>query len=288
MAPPAAWQEYASQKIQAILDDPHTQMLVRGLEEEPEGLIAWSYLPWDSRQFGFPAARIEFLTGEGTESLLRACLEQAQGRGIRHLIARPLAADLDVITALTRAGFEFLDGIQTFSSPCRGAGFSPRGALAPPVRLFDTADLPQVLEIARTAYTCDRFHRDCALPAAVADRVNQTWVRNSCLGVGADAVLVAGGAGEVQGFVTCKVDPDSGPILGVSLGTIGMVATSVRARRRGLARALTEAALEWFESRGVGIVEVGTQLANVPAARLYESCGFRQVRSALTLRRLLE
>jgi ribosomal protein S18 acetylase RimI-like enzyme len=55
-----------------------------------------------------------------------------------------------------------------------------------------------------------------------------------------------------------------------------------------VAKALTYSALDWFRDQGVDIVEVGTQLRNIAASRLYESCGFRLVASSLSLRRWID
>jgi RimJ/RimL family protein N-acetyltransferase len=45
--------------------------------------------------------------------------------------------------------------------------------------------------------------------------------------------------------------------------------------------------LRWFATHGMETVEVGTQLRNIPAARLYESLGFRLAGASLTLRKIL-
>ena len=66
------------------------------------------------------------------------------------------------------------------------------------------------------------------------------------------------------------------------------MATALDARGRGIAKATTYGALDWFREQGVDIVEVGTQLRNIPASRLYEACGFRLVASSLSLRKWIE
>jgi hypothetical protein len=54
-----------------------------------------------------------------------------------------------------------------------------------------------------------------------------------------------------------------------------------------VARLLTIAALRWFRQARCQWVEVGTQLANIHASRVYQAAGFRLVRSSLTFRKLL-
>jgi ribosomal protein S18 acetylase RimI-like enzyme len=259
-----------------------------------EAIGCWTPLAWDSGQFGFPAARVDVLVAAGDyggalqhkRQLLEALLDGCRRAGIRHLVGRVDCGDFSSIHALECAGFELIDGIQTLALrlPCP---LPEVRAEALEVRLFRDEDLEQVLTIARSSYIFDRFHADSAISPETADAVNEAWVRDSCAGKAAEAVLVAAQGDTVLGYVSCKIDGQTEPALGVLLGTIVMVATSQQARARGVARATTFAALEWFAAQGVGIVEVGTQLRNIPAGRLYESCGFRLVRSSLTLRKLL-
>jgi GNAT superfamily N-acetyltransferase len=247
-------------------------------------IAAGSILDWDSRMFGFTAARLDRftatgpLTGEGLQTVLSAFLEKCRERGVQHLIARVGAEELDAIHALERNEFEMLDGVQTFSM---------RLELRPPdplagdftIRLSERGDEEQVAAIARTAYVYDRFHADSMLSAEQADRVHEEWMRNSCRGLAADAVFVAVSGDRVLGYVTCKIDRDT------PAGVIVLVATLKEFRGRGIARQTTQRALQWFWDQNVRIVEVGTQLRNVEAGRVYENAGFRLTNVSLTFRR---
>jgi GNAT superfamily N-acetyltransferase len=254
-----------------------------------DGIACWSPLPWDSRMYGFPAARLDLAVAVDSASrreLVAQLLVSAAGRGIRHMIARIDAGDIALAGTLAHAGFTLIDGIQTFSLSLPAAAPAPLGD-GVRTRLFQPDDLDQILALARTAYVFDRFHADDAIDGPTADRMNEEWVRNSCSGHAADAVLVAVSGSEVLSYVTCRMDRDCLPALGFSVGTIVLVATAARARRQGAASACTRAAIEWFQSQGAGVVQVGTQLRNIPAARLYERCGFRIAANSLTWRILL-
>ena len=120
-----------------------------------------------------------------------------------------------------------------------------------------------------------------------ADELYAAWIRNSCAGIGADAVILAEDSQSLLGYVTCKLQSDTKVYLGKLIGTIGLVATAAHARGRGVAGSATLAALRWFHQQGADIVEVGTQLRNIPASRLYQTCGFRLVGSSISLRKLL-
>jgi dTDP-4-amino-4,6-dideoxy-D-galactose acyltransferase len=258
----------------------------RRLGDSPnvEGLIAWSPLEWDSEQFGFPAGRIDLLLASGDyhaatrikSQLLAEALEECRESGIRHVTARANAAEFSSIHAFERTGFQTIDQILTFGIRLDHARERNPGDC---VELFKPEHLEGILAIARTAYRFDRFHADPSLPGGAADRLHETWMRNSCLHGGADAVFVATIEGRVASYVTVKMDG--------LLATIVLVATAEWARGKGMARAATFGALEWCRKQGVAAVQVGTQLRNVAASRLYEDCGFRFIGGSLTLRKLL-
>ena len=275
----------------SIEADGYSALWVRG----PDGALAlavWTRLGWDSERLGYGAGWLHYLVAAGDyqqrwdleESLLKAVLENCARQGIRHLSARVSALDLITIHLLEQYGFAIMDGILTFSLDIHDGCF-PTEFEGLSVRLSQLEDIEQIKEIARTSYVHDRFHSDPLIPKEVADNIYAEWMENSCLGKVADAVIVAERDGCVLSYATCKVDHQATEYLGFGIGTIVLVATATEARGQGLARATTYGALNWFRQHGVQIVEVGTQLQNIPAARLYESCGFKLVASSLSLRK---
>lgn len=284
-----------SLRVHNLLMRESTHRIWRRNDSEITGLACWTELAWDSEQFGFPAARMDMLVSTGARNeaaviksdLVSETVLACGSRGICHITARVDAADLTSIEALRKNDFDLIDGIQTFSlsiPPAAKFNTEPRSF---DLRLYRETDLPQVRELARTAYIHDRFHADSALDTETADRVNETWVVNSCLGHIADAVIIASDGDRVLGYVTCRIDKEATRVLGIGCGEIGMVATAAVARNSGVASAATLAALEWFSLQGVSFIEVGTQLRNIAAARLYERCGFRLAAASLTWRRIV-
>ena len=53
------------------------------------------------------------------------------------------------------------------------------------------------------------------------------------------------------------------------------LAVDARRRRAGVGRALMSRAVAWTRERGLAVIRAETQNNNVPACKLYESCGFR-------------
>jgi ribosomal protein S18 acetylase RimI-like enzyme len=258
------------------------------------GLIVLQGLAWDSRQLGLSAGRIDYFASDPDlqpyavkNELLRRALEAAGEQKIQYLTARLDARDLSGVHVLEQSGFITVDGIVTFGrrAPSQPIEIQNQDIT---IRLATQADAEAAAEIARSAFIYDRFHADPAIPSDVADRLHFEWVRNSCSGVAADAVVLGFVGGELAGFVTCKIQSDSEKYLGEKIGTVVLVATREGYRGKGVAASLTAASVNWFATRGVTVIEVGTQLRNTPASRLYQRCGFEIVGASSSLRKFVE
>lgn len=279
------------ERFKSTLQNPHSAAWVSRCGKKVTGLVCLSMLPWDTEQLGLNAARIDtcLAVGEYTEqvrikaNLLTQALDSSGRCGVQYLSARLDAADFSGIHTLELAGFVVIDGLLTFTLDCPA---EPATGLDFDIRMAVPEDADRTAELAGRAYQYDRFHADPAVTAARADALYATWLRRSCLGQAADAVLVAEDREGLVGYVTCKLQQDTRIYLGELVGTIVLVATAARARRRGVGRAMTLAAVDWFRGQGASLVDVGTQLSNIPAARLYESCGFRLAGSSISLRKL--
>lgn len=255
----------------------------------------WTPLPWDSSHFGFPAGRLDFLVARGLAAkarplksdLVAALLRDCASQTVKHLTARVGAHDSTAIGALEAAGFEPVDGIQTFSFAPSTSFRREISSGSIRVGLCQAPDVAQVVELARTSFRLDRFHADPALGEGVADRLHADWVRNSCAGVAADAVFVARDGEKALGFCTIRIDHELWRLSGTKIATIVLVATDELARGRGIGRQLVQAAVNWSAAEGVALVQVGTQVRNTVAARLYESSGFEPMGASLTYRRIL-
>ncbi len=253
-----------------------------------QALAQWEFLPWDSEMLGFCAARICALyryhtpaAADSQQQILRHLLEEAQSQGVHYLVTRVPAGDIVTIQQLEALGFRVIDGIVTFGAAMSSVALEGAENVRPAV----PADIPVLRYIAGTSFRVDRFHSDPAISQETADEVQRVWIENSCRGM-ADAVLIAEADGKATGFTTLKVDRVAERTFGIKIGIIELVATSPNYRRRGQGRSLCLAALHWFRQAGCDWAEVGTQMGNIQAARLYQSVGFFSTATSLTLRRL--
>lgn len=261
---------------------------------QARGFACLTMLPWDSEQLGMRAARVDYLIAEGNygeqlhvkETLIEQILLEAHDRGVWHLSARIDASDLSALHALEGAGFITVDGILTIA-----LDLARQNSIEEPhdfqIRLATSADADRVADLARTAFVYDRFHADPFITPERANELHATWLRNSCTGEAADAVVLAEDHTDLLGFITCTLQHDTRKQLGRMVGTVVMVASAEGARGRGVAYATLMAALDWFREQGCEIVDSGTQARNIPCLGLFQKCGFRIVGSSISLRRLL-
>jgi|HubBroStandDraft_6_1064221.scaffolds.fasta_scaffold09020_2 ribosomal protein S18 acetylase RimI-like enzyme len=162
-------------------------------------------------------------------------------------------------------GFRTIDTALTFEASALTAP-----AADPRVRFACAEDRAAVAQLAGSAFVFSRFHLDPAIPTWLAHRVKAAWAENFFAGKRGDGMVVAEHAGTVAGFLQLLWSP--GDVL-----VIDLIAVAPRSARSGLARAM----IGFAAVNGVGdqrrprSFRVGTQAANTPSVRLYESLGFR-------------
>jgi dTDP-4-amino-4,6-dideoxy-D-galactose acyltransferase len=249
-------------------------------------------LKWDSMMLGFKTARLYRWGNLDVSKVDEKCLSSVdaycQREGIQYLVTRINAADTYSIHGLETQGYVMVDGILTYSLDISRDSEYRSNSDKFTVRILEEGDIQQVIGIAQNIYKYDRFHSDPAILSEKADKLHAEWLRNSCSGSVADKVIVSALDNNILGFVTCKIDRLSTQYLGLSIGTIVLVGVINNASGMGVGKEMTKFALEWFKRNNVGIVEVGTQLSNIRASRLYESCGFKLVNSNISFRKLIK
>lgn len=270
---------YESRARQGSIDALAEQTLLaqEGVAEvsaDASGAVFMFPAPWDSERLGMRVATLMPILAPGSEALALA-LTRARAHGYDYLFSRVDAMDDVAARALIAAGFRPLDAMVTFAADVNQGE---------PYELARTDEEDAIAAIARPSFMHDRFHDDPAIPRERADDVYEAWARNACRSTAADAVVVERSAAGIDGFVTVS-EVDTGE-MGLRLGRVGLVVTNGPMRGRGVASRVMRGTLTWAAERGLDLLEVGTQIANVPAMRLYISLGFAPVASHLSFRYL--
>lgn len=293
--PQEAIDAFALSRLRATVARPNVWTVVtRADDGRIRGLTTLEWLSWDSRMLGVSAARVDFaVTGDyvsrrqACETLLDAASSEARARKHEHLSVRVDAGDDAAIHALEAGGLLSVDALLTFE---RSVSAGPKIVVGSDPMLRDAReeDVSAIESIAAESFVDGRFHTDPSIPADVATSIYREWAAACCRRDAADAVIVAvGKSGQVEGFVACRMLPDTGVHLGRLTASIVLIATASVARGRGVGRQLVNAAFEWAGGCSAVTMQVGTQIRNTAAARLYEQCGFRLASGSQSFRSVI-
>jgi GNAT superfamily N-acetyltransferase len=235
--------------------------------------------PWLAGVFGCDVFRVAIAAApEGDASRPDGLLAAARG-GRAFFYAKVPTARVDVVKRLTAVGFSVVDVGVTFERAPGGA-LLPQAGAGPGVIIRDAApaDRDALLDCAGSCFVYSRFHLDPLVPRALADAIKREWVRSYLEGRRGDRLLTAERDGRAVGFLA-QLSADAGVR---PARVIDLVGVDRAHQGLGVGRAL----VDWFTRDSLGkcaVVRVGTQVANIPSIRIYESCGYRLVESAYVL-----
>lgn len=219
----------------------------------PQPLLASvTPLAWENAFFDINSGLLSF-GGEvpvTEESLQSFDLVQAK-------VATQQTAEIDALTAL---GFRLVEGEADFV-------LSVDSASRPAdIRIARAEHIPFLRKAASEAFAHSRFRAPWYKPGD-SGRFYAQWVENGVNGAFDHQCLLAlSPDGAIQGFVTLRELSDGS-------ARIGLLATLPEAQGLGVGQRLTAAACDWSRARRLSRLHVATQLANLPALRLYQRCG---------------
>ncbi|MEZ4441047.1 MAG: GNAT family N-acetyltransferase [Polyangiaceae bacterium] len=205
--------------------------------------------------------------GELAAVLGTKLLERTRDLGCRLLSFRADCKELGISWGFQRAGFVVADTNVQFRMHITDELLEPLRAPGQCCSAALPEDREAVLAMARI-FRSDHFHADQRVPRQRADDLYAQWVDNSLTGR-ADEVLVVRDEGTAIGFITCRLFSER--------GVIELVGASPSSRGRGVGLALVAGAVSWFHRHGATVVDVGTQVSNVAACRVYQRAGFASV-----------
>ncbi len=132
------------------------------------------------------------------------------------------------------------------------------------------------LQIAHDSFIYSRFHLDPHIPKNLADKVKRAWIENYILGVRGETLWIALWKGQIAAFLAIIADPHQ------NCKVIDLVGVGRAFQGQGIGRALVRFFIDHYQGRA-SLLRVGTQVANIPSVRLYESNGFRLAQSKFVL-----
>ena len=264
------------------------------------GLLAmacWQHLPWDSQVLGCSSGSVGGLWAEGNyveqchrlETVLSACIADAESHGVRFLSVRLSEDAIAALHAVEAVGFRIIESFLTFGrktageipfvgSACSRNGETGNGGSDCRVRLAQLDEMEPVASIAYRAFQSFRLRVDPQIPESRARDSRREWVRNGFKGR-AEAIYVAEMENRPVGFVLLRSKTDTG-----RTGEIELIAVDPAFHGRGIGKALVAEAIRHYQGK-TSEIHVGTQAKNLQAIGLYTRMGFSVVRSELSFHR---
>ena len=248
-------------------------------------LGGWRFLPWDSQVLGCPSGSVSGLWTVGNyveqchrlETVLKACITDAEARGVRFLSVRLPEGALAALHAVEAVGFRIIESFLTFSRKT-GSAIPFDGRSDFHIRLAQPDEMEMVASIAYRAFQSFRLRVDPQLPDSRARHSRREWVRNGFKGR-AEAIYVAENDNRLVGFVLLRSKADT-----EKTGEIELIAVEPESHGKGIGKALVARAIRHYQGK-TSEIHVGTQAKNLQAVGLYTRMGFSVVHSELSFHR---
>jgi len=174
--------------------------------------------------------------------------------------AKVSVEDIARLSMLETAGFRVVDVNVQMEMPAGGHPLSGNTIIREAVQ----EDRSSVERIASGSFVYSRFHLDPAIPDELANNIKGKWAGNYFDGRRGSNMIVAEAEGTIAGFLQLLRHED--------VLTIDLIAVEHGFRRREAAADMISYAVR--QLGGISAVRVGTQIANIPAMRMYMRMGF--------------
>jgi len=208
---------------------------------------------WDSEFFGFPIGVLDLSSGDALETdtnreLMPSCVYvRSEGR--------------DALNAFELCGYTSTGVYEliTFSKTLY------RDVASFDVEAYTSDEYEPLKSLGRQASHTSRFRQDLRfLPQA--DRLYDTWVKNSVEGPLADEVFISSCDTKATGLITLKIGGDC--------GQIGLLAVDELSQGKGLATNLLKSVESYCYRKKVFRINVATQGDNIGAIKCYLKNGY--------------
>jgi dTDP-4-amino-4,6-dideoxy-D-galactose acyltransferase len=226
--------------------------------------LKYQTLEWDSNFFGFNVAKVIVTDVERVS--LRETLDDLRLNRYRLVVLHVPVNIKDISDIVAKNGGNLVDTKVTYAK-----NIVSRAAVKdefPYVAKFYSEQEPSsdLVSLALQSSCYSRFRRDPIFPSPLCDKLYTRWIERSVKKEIASQVLVVEKENHLLGMVT-MAERDG-------YGDIGLLATMVNVRGKGIGRLLLSSAEAYFLSQGLARVKVVTQEINKAACNLYRLNGY--------------
>lgn len=229
-------------------------------------ILDYELLNWDSQFFGFKVARIinpnidskqiinntlSALSKDKVKLIYIVLDEQnLKANLLLSEFNRPITTNVTFKLKISETPIESFEGVEHYQND----------------KIED-----ELFDLAIQAGHDSRYKLDLDFEQGEFERLYRLWIENSVNKTIADFVFVYRNAGKVKGFVTLKINNDS--------GVIGLIAVDETTRGLGIGKKLVYKVFQTLAELNVEHCFVATQKDNLGAVKFYESLGFSVLKS---------
>lgn len=223
---------------------------------------------WLSEVFGYDVFKAHLENNETLDS--KSIFPKELPKRAFYYAKTPVTA-VSQIGDLTNAGFRVVDVNVTFERQPENVA-SAENIIVRDVKPEDETD---ILKIAETSFLYSRFHLDPYVSKELADKIKREWIANYIRKRRGERLLVAEVNGKPAGFLAELATNEN-------VGVIDLIGVDKTMQGQGIGKRLVQFhindAMEKYSS-----LLVGTQIANIPSMRLYQTCGYEISNSTYVL-----
>ncbi len=242
--------------------------VVSGRMHSPSLQLAWTRVPWDSAACGFPVVSLDriSLQGRDPEDDFRAFEGERDRLGVGLVSCRLAHTQMAESMFLESRDFRF---IEMLYRPELALTSGQSGLQDPSltVSFASAADVPELTEIAGSAFRNERFRLDHRLDPKVNDRRYQAWVASS-LTDPVQRLRVIRDGGRIVAFFITELLPD-----GTCHWHLNAIANDLQGR--GYGRRVWHTMIRQAAQEGAQRVRSSIVAGNVRVVNLYARLGFR-------------
>lgn len=225
---------------------------------------------WLSEVFGYDVFKLNIENDEIIDSKNVFSKDALPSRGFYY--AKVPVTSVAQVGVLTNAGFRVIDVNVTFERQPENISSVNNNIFVRDVQPEDETD---VLKIAENSFIYSRFHLDPLVTKELADKIKREWIANYVRKQRGERLLVAEVDGKPTGFLALLVTNEK-------VGVIDLIGVAKNMQGRGVGKQLVEFHISDALKKYSGLL-VGTQIANIPSMRLYQTCGYEISNSTYVL-----
>jgi dTDP-4-amino-4,6-dideoxy-D-galactose acyltransferase len=228
--------------------------------------LNYEILNWDSQFFGLKIAKInnqniesnsemdEILTELSNENVKLVYLvvneQNSNSVSILNDIDKPITTNVTFALQVKDNKIETWEGVEIYNQ---------------------TEVESELYDLAIQAGHDSRYKLDNRFKHGEFERLYRLWIENSVNKSFADYVFIYRNNDVITGFITLKINNDS--------GTIGLIAVDETKRGLGIGKKLINQVLQTLVDLNISTCLVATQKENIGAVKFYESVGFSALKS---------